>query len=376
VPDGTGISPVSVVVCRTVRCEHREHVKRRRLQAGRENSGYGWTSCWTSTGPRCGRVSTISPRTRRAQGWCRRKPCFSVCSKHVTYVEGVWFDQALTGRTEKQVGIATSPDRSFTLAKSDDIASTLATHQRRCDQSRVMLSALSLDYVVDGRGERTVWALYLQALRELARPPRGPRRHPARANTRRPRGTSSAPPPGRGADMVVACLSRFWTLLPAATVSIFWLKGPLGAAIVLDSELNTVTNSSSRTAPSPTRTQRATHTSGAGRRRDRARTLTKQRRWARVRPHCCLADRQSRCCGVTQPFLERIVNAPDVTFCGGADRRSMGSSELRPQPLLARRRSVQRTIPVPDQAQVAGDRARQGRARCVRAARRSGSSCT
>jgi hypothetical protein len=26
VPDGTGISPVSVVVCRTVRCEHREHV--------------------------------------------------------------------------------------------------------------------------------------------------------------------------------------------------------------------------------------------------------------------------------------------------------------------------------------------------------------
>lgn len=88
--------------------------------------------------------------------------------KHVTYVEGVWFDQAVTGRSAKQVGIATSPDRSFTLTKSDDIASILAAHERRCEQSRVTMSALSLDEVVNGRGQRTVWALYLQVLRELA----------------------------------------------------------------------------------------------------------------------------------------------------------------------------------------------------------------
>ena len=53
--------------------------------------------------------------------------------KHVTFVEGVWFDQAVTGRTYREIGIATTPDRSFML-----------------------------DDVVDGRGERSVWALYLQ----------------------------------------------------------------------------------------------------------------------------------------------------------------------------------------------------------------------
>jgi hypothetical protein len=30
------------------------------------------------------------------------------------------------------------------------------------------MTTLALDDVVDGRGERTVWALYLQVLRELA----------------------------------------------------------------------------------------------------------------------------------------------------------------------------------------------------------------
>jgi len=88
--------------------------------------------------------------------------------KHVTYVEGVWFDQAVTARTAKQVGIATSPDRSFTLTRSDTIASVLAVHQRRCEQSRAAMSVLALDDIVDGRGERTVWSLYVQVLRELA----------------------------------------------------------------------------------------------------------------------------------------------------------------------------------------------------------------
>lgn len=88
--------------------------------------------------------------------------------KHVTYVEGVWFDQAVTARTAKEAGIATNPDRSFTLTKSDTITSILAAYQRRCDQSRVTMATLALDDIVEGRGERTVWALYLQVLRELA----------------------------------------------------------------------------------------------------------------------------------------------------------------------------------------------------------------
>lgn len=88
--------------------------------------------------------------------------------KHVTYVEGVWFDQAVTGRTYRQIGIANTPDRSFTLTSSDTIESVREAHRRRCDASRAAMATLKLDDSVDGRGERTVWALYLQVLRELA----------------------------------------------------------------------------------------------------------------------------------------------------------------------------------------------------------------
>ena len=88
--------------------------------------------------------------------------------KHVTYVEGVWFEQAVTGRSSSEIGIASSPDRSFTLTRSDTIASVLDAHSRRGGESRRTMSGLALSDVVDGRGERTVWALYLQVLRELA----------------------------------------------------------------------------------------------------------------------------------------------------------------------------------------------------------------
>jgi len=44
--------------------------------------------------------------------------------KHLTYVEGVWFDQAVTGRSYAEIGISTTPDRSFSLTKSDTIASS------------------------------------------------------------------------------------------------------------------------------------------------------------------------------------------------------------------------------------------------------------
>jgi Protein of unknown function (DUF664) len=88
--------------------------------------------------------------------------------KHMTYVEGVWFDQAVTGRSYSEIGIASTPDRSFALAESDTIASVRDAHVRRCEASRHRMADLPLDAVVDGRGKRTVWALYLQVLREIA----------------------------------------------------------------------------------------------------------------------------------------------------------------------------------------------------------------
>ncbi len=54
------------------------------------------------------------------------------------------------------------------LTGSNIIASIQQAHRRRCDASRIAMAKLPLDHVVNGRGERTVWALYLQVLRELA----------------------------------------------------------------------------------------------------------------------------------------------------------------------------------------------------------------
>jgi hypothetical protein len=88
--------------------------------------------------------------------------------KHVTFVEGVWFDQAVTGRSYQAIGIANTPERSFTLRPSDTIASVQAEYRRRCERSRRTMAALAPDDVVDGRGTRPVWALHLQVLRELA----------------------------------------------------------------------------------------------------------------------------------------------------------------------------------------------------------------
>ena len=88
--------------------------------------------------------------------------------KHATYVEGVWFDQAISGRSYAEIGIPTTPAQSFTLTKEDTIASVQAAHRRRCEWSRHTMAALSLDTFVGGRGHRPVWALQLQVLRELA----------------------------------------------------------------------------------------------------------------------------------------------------------------------------------------------------------------
>ncbi len=88
--------------------------------------------------------------------------------KHVTYVEGVWFDQAISGRTSAEIGIPATPSNSFSLRRADTIASVQAAYRLRCERSRHTMATLRLDTVVEGRGHRPVWALLLQVLRELA----------------------------------------------------------------------------------------------------------------------------------------------------------------------------------------------------------------
>jgi hypothetical protein len=88
--------------------------------------------------------------------------------KHVTYVEGIWFDQAVTGRTTAEIGIASTPDRSFVLGTGDTIEVIRRAYRRAIEASRVALVTLEFDAVMTGRAEHAVWALQLQVLRELA----------------------------------------------------------------------------------------------------------------------------------------------------------------------------------------------------------------
>jgi Protein of unknown function (DUF664) len=88
--------------------------------------------------------------------------------KHATFVEGVWFDRAVTGRSYAEIGISRTVDGSFTLRKGDTIATVQATYRKRWETSRVNLAGVANDEIVDERGARPVWALQLQVLRELA----------------------------------------------------------------------------------------------------------------------------------------------------------------------------------------------------------------
>ncbi|MEQ7008589.1 DinB family protein [Actinopolymorpha sp. B17G11] len=88
--------------------------------------------------------------------------------KHVTYVEHVWFDQALTGRTLRDLGAPPTPDRSFILSKTDTIETVRAAYAAACAKSRRLVADLALDEEVTGRGPRALWAIYAHMLRELA----------------------------------------------------------------------------------------------------------------------------------------------------------------------------------------------------------------
>ena len=63
--------------------------------------------------------------------------------KHVTYVEGVWFDQAINGRSYPEIGIPNSADLSFMVRASDTITSVQDDHRLRCAASRRAMADLS-----------------------------------------------------------------------------------------------------------------------------------------------------------------------------------------------------------------------------------------
>lgn len=90
--------------------------------------------------------------------------------KHATFVERVWFGEAVTGRSREDLGIVSGPDDSFVLSGQDTIASVLARHQEAVELSREAVAGLDLDDLLPGnrRGPLPLRWVYLHVLRELA----------------------------------------------------------------------------------------------------------------------------------------------------------------------------------------------------------------
>lgn len=90
--------------------------------------------------------------------------------KHATFVERVWFDEAVTRRSRTEIGLPASPDESFDLQETDTIAVIQAAHREACEASRLEVGALSLDDLLlgDRRGPLPLRWVYLHVLRELA----------------------------------------------------------------------------------------------------------------------------------------------------------------------------------------------------------------
>jgi hypothetical protein len=90
--------------------------------------------------------------------------------KHATFVEKVWFDEAVTCRSRADIGLPATPDESFILQDSDTIATIRQAHLEACQASRHATSSMDLDDMVHGnrRGPLPLRWVYLHVLRELA----------------------------------------------------------------------------------------------------------------------------------------------------------------------------------------------------------------
>jgi len=90
--------------------------------------------------------------------------------KHATFVEKVWFDEAVTCRSRAEIGIPQTPDESFVLDDEDTVESIQQAYRDACEASRRATASLDVDHEVHGnrRGPLPLRWVYLHMLRELA----------------------------------------------------------------------------------------------------------------------------------------------------------------------------------------------------------------
>ncbi len=90
--------------------------------------------------------------------------------KHAIFVERVWFEEAVTGRSRAELGLPDTPDESFELHPDDTVASVAAVYRETIARSRSAVAGMTLEDVLPGnrRGPLPLSWVYLHVLRELA----------------------------------------------------------------------------------------------------------------------------------------------------------------------------------------------------------------
>jgi len=90
---------------------------------------------------------------------------------HLTFVEQVWFQVVLAGRTRADLGLPSEVDPTFTPPLDLTIGHAVAAYERVCDQSRRIAAAYPLDHVARHHrlGEVSLRWIYLHLIRETNR---------------------------------------------------------------------------------------------------------------------------------------------------------------------------------------------------------------
>ena len=91
--------------------------------------------------------------------------------KHAVFVERVWFDVALAGRTRAELGLPEDVDATFVLSDADTIESVLAEYRQAWADSEQTAAAYTLDDLArhNRRGPLTLRWIYAHMIEELAR---------------------------------------------------------------------------------------------------------------------------------------------------------------------------------------------------------------
>lgn len=90
---------------------------------------------------------------------------------HLTFVERVWFEVVLAGRTRAELGLPQQVDPTFVPPPGLTVADALAAYDEVCDRSREIAAAYPLEHVAvhHRMGELSLRWIYLHLLREINR---------------------------------------------------------------------------------------------------------------------------------------------------------------------------------------------------------------